>query len=140
MRAADVGLLVARLAGLLLAATFGIAKLAWYWNGIHAGTAVTSIGLVHLIDRMGFPLPFLLAVWITLNESIGALLIACGLFTRAAAASVALGMLGAMYTSIRLDEDWQRAALYALVFAAVSLLGPGRYSIDELRRRRLTHP
>jgi len=29
---------------------------------------------------------------------------------------VALGMVGAAYTSARLDEDWQRAALYALVF------------------------
>src|SRR6185503_21343141 len=107
MKRDDLGLLVLRLAGVLLAVTFGITKLAWYWNGLHAGKPLTEIGLVHLIDRMGFPLPFLLAVWITLNESIGALMIACGLFTRAAAASVALGMVGATYVSIRLGEDWQ---------------------------------
>jgi DoxX len=51
---------------------------------------------------MGFPIPVALALWITFNESIGPFLVACGFLTRLAAASLAHGMAGALYTSVRL--------------------------------------
>jgi uncharacterized membrane protein YphA (DoxX/SURF4 family) len=129
----DLGLLVLRGAALLLLLTFGIEKIGWYWSACHAGQALSSVGLTPLIAKIGLPLPFVLALWITFNESIGAFLIACGLFTRLAAASAALGMIGALYTSVRLGEDWLRAALYLVIFLALSLAGPGRFSLDHLR-------
>jgi len=58
-------------------------------------------------------------------------LIGCGLFTRVLAISAALGMAGALYTSVRLGEDWLRAALYLIVFLALSLSAAGKYSIDR---------
>jgi hypothetical protein len=61
---------------------------------------------------MGSPIPVALALWITFNESIGAFLIGCGLLARTLSASLALGMAGALYVSVRLSEDWLRAALY----------------------------
>ena len=93
----DFGLLILRGAGLLLAGTFGVQKVGWYWSAFHAGKSLSSAGLAPLIAKMGFPIPFALALWITFNESIGAFFIACGFLTRLLAASAALGMAGALY-------------------------------------------
>jgi hypothetical protein len=81
---------------------------------------------------MGFPIPFALALWITFNESLGAFLIGSGFLTRLLAAIAALGMAGALYTSVRLGEDCLRAALYLIVFTALVLTGPGKFSVDRL--------
>ena len=97
----DLGLLVLRAAGFLLAFTFGIQKIGWYIAGFHSNKASSSIGLAPLIAKMGLPAAVILALWITFNESIGAFLIGCGLFTRLLACSAALGMAGALYTSVR---------------------------------------
>ncbi len=99
----DLGLLILRGTGLLLVATFGVQKIGWYWSALLAGKSLTSSELAPLIAKMGFPIPVALALWITFNESIGAFLVACGFLTRLAAASLALGMAGALYTSVRPD-------------------------------------
>jgi uncharacterized membrane protein YphA (DoxX/SURF4 family) len=136
----DLGLLILRGAGFLLAATFGLQKFSWYWTAFHAGKSLSAIGLAPLIARMGFPTPVVLALWITFNESIGALLIGCGFLTRILAASAALGMAGALYTSVRLHEDWLRAALYLIVFVALALIGPGKFSVDYLIKSKTAAP
>ena len=132
----DLGLLILRGAGLLLALTFGVQKIGWYWSALHAGKSFSSTGLAPLIAKMGFPIPVALAMWITFNESIGAFLIGCGFLTRLLAASLALGMVGALYTSVRLGEDWLRAALYLIIFITLTLTGPGEFSLDHLLKRR----
>ena len=81
---------------------------------------------------MGFPIPVVLAIWITFNESIGAFLIGCGFLTRLLAASLALGMGGALYASVRLEEDWLRAGLYLITFTTLILIGAGEFSLDHL--------
>jgi uncharacterized membrane protein YphA (DoxX/SURF4 family) len=136
----DLGLLILRGAGFLLAATFGLQKIGWYWTAFHAGKSLSAIGLAPLIGRMGFPIPVVLALWITFNESIGALLIGCGFLTRILSASAALGMAGALYTSVRLDENWLRAALYLIVFAALALIGPGKFSVAYLIKSKTAAP
>ena len=132
----DSGLLILRGAGLLLALTFGVQKIGWYWSALHAGKPFSSIGLAPLIAKIGFPIPVALALWITFNESIGAFLIGCGLLTRLLAASAALGMVGALYTSVRLGEDWLRAALYLIIFIALTFTGAGNFSADHLLKRK----
>ena len=127
----DLGLLALRSAGFLLAFTFGVQKIGWYVTAFHSNKSFSSIGLAPLITKIGFPMPVTLALWFTFNESVGAFLIGCGLLTRAFAISAALGMAGALYTSVRLDEDWLRAALYLIVFVTLALTGPGRFSIDR---------
>src|SRR5207245_7237137 len=132
----DFGLLILRGAGLLLALTFGVQKIGWYWSAVHAGKSFSSIGLAPLIAKMSFPIPVALALWITFNESIGAFLIGCGFLTRLLAASLALGMVGALYTSVRLGEDWLRAALYLIIFIALTFTGAGKFSVDHLLKRK----
>jgi len=134
----DFGLLGLRSAGFLLAFTFGIQKIGWYMSAFHSKAPLASIGLTPLIAKMGFPAAVVLALWITFNESIGAFLIGCGLFTRILAASAALGMAGALYTSVQLGEDWLRAALYLIVFSALTLTGAGKFSVDRLWQIRKT--
>jgi uncharacterized membrane protein YphA (DoxX/SURF4 family) len=136
----DIALLILRGAGFLLAFTFGIQKIGWYVVAFHKGQSWSSIGLAPLIAHVGFPLPVLLALWVTFNESIGAFLIGCGFLTRLAAASAAFGMAGAFYTSVKLGEDWLRTALYLIIFAALALAGPGKFSIDHLLPTRKTNP
>jgi len=135
-RRQDIGLLVLRAAGLMLAVTFGRQKVIGYLQLIRAGRPLASSGLAPLIRAMGLPLPGLLGVCAVLNESVGASLIALGFLTRPAAAIVALGMAVAFYVSVRLEEDAFRAALYLIIFATLAITGPGRFSIDYLRKRR----
>ena len=132
----DFGLLILRIAGFLLVFTFGIQKIGWYWSVLHAGKSFSSIGLAPLIAKMGFPISVALAMWITFNESIGAFLIGCGFLTRLFAASLTLGMAGALYTSVRLGEDWLRAALYLIIFVTLIFTGPGKFSLDHLLKRK----
>ncbi len=136
----DLGLLILRVAGFLLVFTFGIQKIGWYWSALHAGKSFSSIGLAPLIAKMGFPIPVALALWITFNESIGAFLIGCGFLTSLLAASLTLGMAGALYTSVRLGEDWLRAALYLIIFIALIFTGPGKFSVASLVKSRTPQP
>ena len=135
----DPGLLALRSASFLLAFTFGIQKIGWYVSAFHSDKPFSSIGLAPLIAQMGFPVPVVLALWITFSESVGASLIGCGLFTPILALSAALGMVDALYTSLRLGEDWLRAALYLIVFVTLSLTGPGKFSTDRRLQIRKTN-
>ena len=93
----NLGLLILRGAGLLLAGTFGVQKIGWYWSAFHAGKSLSSVGLAPLIAKMGFPISFALALWITFNESIGAFLIGCGFLTRLLGKRRAGNGRGALY-------------------------------------------
>jgi len=135
----DLGLLVLRIAGFLLAFTFGIQKIGWYVGAFHCNAPFASVGLAPLIAKMGFPASVILALWITFNESLGAFLVGCGVFTHVLATSLALGMIGAFYTSVQLGEDWLRAALYLIVFVTLSVTGAGKFSIDRLLQIRKTN-
>jgi uncharacterized membrane protein YphA (DoxX/SURF4 family) len=73
--------------GLSLLLLFGLAK-------IKAASGYLHTGQWHFVDfnrKFGVPLPVAAAFLQTLNESLGAVLLACGLATRWAAASLAVG-------------------------------------------------
>jgi hypothetical protein len=63
----DFGLLILREAGLLHAGTFGVQKIGWYWSAFHARKSLSSVGLTPLIARIGFPIPFVLALQVTIR-------------------------------------------------------------------------
>ena len=81
-----------------------------------------------------------MAVCAALNESLVAALLLFGILTRPAALFASLGMIGALYSSVRLDNELLRAALCALIFAALALLGAGRYSVGYALRPRSARP
>ena len=148
-RAADIGLLVLRLAGLYMA-THGWGKIAMLTGG-QADMMVGGVG------KLGFPAPVVFAWAATLAEFAGGLLVAIGLFTRYAAGFVAFTMFVAAFFQHHapalflswlgiapLSEDVRKgfgnpelAFVYLLVFLGVALVGPGALSVDAwLARRR----
>jgi len=129
----DYGLLVLRGSAALLLIVYGWKKFTWLFPLISGRVPWSSWGFAAQIGKMGFPLPILLAVFVVLCESVGALFIALGLFTRVSAALTAISMAGALYFSLRVGEaSWQLAALYFLSFITLALTGPGKFSIDQL--------
>lgn len=133
----DTGLLVLRLgAGLSLFLLFGLTKLSAAKAFLHSGQWT----FVDFNRKVGLPFPVLVAWYQTVNESLGALLVASGLLTRIATASLAVGFAVAAVCSLKAREAaWLDAAFYCLMFATLLLTGPGRFSLDE-RMRRGTQP
>jgi uncharacterized membrane protein YphA (DoxX/SURF4 family) len=133
-RSMDAGLLILRLgAGLPLALIFGLPKLQAAALYLHTG----QWAFVDFNRKVGLPAPVVAAFLQTLNESIGALLVACGFLTRYAAASLALGFAVATFCSLRVGEPtWLTAAYFCINFLALSLTGSGRFAIDSLLQSR----
>ena len=86
----DVGLLVFRLgfAGLLI----GFHGWSRFLKAAHFTYFHTSWPFVATVERLGFPFPAVFAVLSALAESLAALFIGAGVFTRSAAAILALNM------------------------------------------------
>lgn len=127
----DCGLLLLRSAGLLLVATAGWEKVEGLLTAIQAGKPLAASGLAPLIGKLGFPLPVLCYLYVVLNESLGALLIALGLFTRLAAICAAMSMTAAFYTAMHFGWEPLRAFMYLFIFAALAVTGAGRFSLDS---------
>lgn len=130
--ALDAGLLVLRLgAGLSLCTLFGLPKLKDAAAYLHTG----HWQFVDFNRKVGLPAPVLVAYAQSLNESLGALLVACGFLSRYAAGLLFLGFTVAAYCSLRAREEaWLMAAYFALMFGTITLTGPGRFSVDSWRK------
>lgn len=75
-------------------------------------------------------------------QSVGAVLIAVGLFTRAAA-FVLSGVMAFAYFTVHAPLGWnplqnmgEPAALYSWIFLLLCVVGGGRYAVDALRTTR----
>lgn len=143
-KARDFGLLFLRLSGLLLLGYHG-------WGKITSLATGAGEGFVRGVAEMGFRAPLVFAWAAALAESVGALLLAAGLFTRVAAAGAAITMavaafarhhaldqalsaLGIRAVSAEQLKEWGKpelALVYLLVFLGIVLLGPGRYALDN---------
>jgi len=94
---------------------------------------------VDLVGRLGFPMPAVFAVLSATAESVGALLLIVGLFTRWGAALIAINMAVALFNEASKGDPLELPALYLLGALAILLLGPGSWSLDAtLRRKRRT--
>jgi putative oxidoreductase len=147
-KAADIGLLILRLAGLYMA-THGWGKVSMLASG-------QGDGLIGAIGHLGFPVPVVFTWAAALAEFAGGLLVALGLFARYVAPFTAFTMfvaaflqqhaLGSLLAWIGIApvaEDVRKgwgnpelALVYMLVFLAVALVGPGGYSLDALIEKR----
>jgi putative oxidoreductase len=144
----DYALLILRMAGLLFAIGHGWGKIA----GMVAG----ADGLVGMVDRLGFPMPYVFAWALALTEFVGGLLIAAGLFTRTAATFAAFAMGTAAFVrhkallafgawlgvaapapaTLEAAGDPERALLFFLIFLALIFLGGGRLSLERVLAER----
>ena len=132
-RKLNAGLLALRAgAGISLAVQHGWAKMADA-IGLYHGHAW---GFVEFIRSLGFPAPVFFAVSAMLSESVCAVLVACGFFTRIAAAAVTFTMAVAIFADLKERSSIEAAWQYAICFAAISLTGPGAYSFDYLLKRK----
>jgi putative oxidoreductase len=131
-RTGDIGLLLLRLIGLMMAIGHGKSKLF----GPHGFGPPQQ--LVEGVVGMGFP-PFF--AWLAASaEFLGGLFLAIGLLTRPAALALAFNMAVAALMAHRADPMFMTGAgpakepalLYLLPFAALMLTGAGRFSIDRL--------
>jgi putative oxidoreductase len=150
-RTSDLALLLLRLSGVGLALAHGLGKATGLLGG--------SDRFVEGVARLGFPAPVTFAWAAALVELVGGLLIAVGLATRVTAALAAtvmavaafvrhhaLAQLGMVAGLAAREPDllasWgspEKSLLFLVVFLALVLLGPGRWSLDHLiakRRRR----
>ena len=130
----DVGLLLLRLVGLMMAIGHGMSKI------IGDGRFGPPEQVVAGVQKMGFPAPTAFAWGAALAEFLGGILIALGLLTRPAALALAFNMAVAAFVAHGGDPLFmsgkgaakEPALLYLIPFAALALTGAGRYSIDRL--------
>ena len=132
-----IGLLVLRLGfASLLLGFHGWARLGRVIGYVFYGQPWT---FVDLVERLGFPMPAVFAILSATAESVGALLVALGLFTRWASALIAINMAVALFHEGAKGDPLELPALYFLGAVAILLLGPGPWSLDDvLRRKRRT--
>ena len=122
----QIGLLILRvLPGYFLIVNHGWKKITnpEKWNGL--GEAVTKylIGIDFLNPIFGFLAAF--------AESVGAILVLGGLFTKPAAILVCGTMFFAALYHITGTGNPELALIYFSIFATISAAGPGKYSLDS---------
>ena len=89
--------------------------------------------------ELGFPFPSFFAHAAGISEFIGGLLLAFGLFTRPSALFVAITMFVAAFIK-HADDSFgsaEKAYLYLGIALVYLIIGSGRYSLDNLFRRKL---
>ncbi|MEO8070919.1 MAG: DoxX family protein [Acidobacteriota bacterium] len=127
----DWGLLLMRLGfASLLIGFHGWIRLGRAFRFVVYGEPWTFVGLV---QNIGFPVPAVFAVLSALSESVAALLVGIGFFSRWAAAILTFNFAVAFYNEAAKGDPFELPALYLLGAAALMILGPGRLSVDGIR-------
>lgn len=129
-RRTDIGLLVLRAGvGLGLATLHG-------WSKLSAASAYFVNGqdwpFIGAVASLGFPIPSAFASATALVESVAAVLLAIGLFTRLSAGLIAFNMSVAVYLHLKNGQSAELAALYLVSSLVVAASGAGQYSLDSL--------
>ncbi len=135
----DLGLLLLRVGTGAVLAAHGSQKLAgWFGGGGIEGTTAA-------MEAMGFHPPKHSAVAAGLGEAGGGALLALGLATPAAGAAAAGAMAGAVAVHapagfFAQGGGYEYPAFLGFTAAAIGLIGPGRYSVDQATCHVLNRP
>lgn len=133
-KAGEMALLFLRLGtGGMLCIYHGWSKLLAAWGYLFGGA---EWGFVGFVASLGFPLAGFFAVCAALAESVAAVLLAVGLWTRYVAVVVAGNMVVAVYHHARSDGKIELALFYLLAALVFAILPAGRFSLDALRGAR----
>jgi putative oxidoreductase len=94
-------------------------------------------GFVAGVGQLGFPAPLVFAWLAALTETVGGLLLAAGLGTRAVALAIVGNMSVAGFLRHAADpyDAKERAFLFLAVAIAFAAVGGGRFALDRLIRR-----
>lgn len=94
-------------------------------------------GFVKIITQLGFPAPEAFAWAAGMSEFVGGLMLAVGLMTRPAAATVAITMAVALFGHHAGDGFQQRELpmLYGAAALAFATMGSGRFGLDRIVNR-----
>jgi putative oxidoreductase len=139
----------ANIAGSATSLLLLLIRLYWGWQYAQDGW-----GKLHHLDRVGqyfatlnLPMPAQTALFVSLLEFIGGILLAAGLGTRLISLLLFVNMTVAFWTAekeaflgvLSNPDKFQAADAYNYWFAAllILILGPGLYAIDTLFRRKL---
>jgi uncharacterized membrane protein YphA (DoxX/SURF4 family) len=128
---ADLAFLVMRLgyAALLLAFHGG----PRFLRACHFLLTGEPWAFVDLVVHLGFPFAPAFAVASALSESVAATLVAAGLWTRLAAASMVINMTVALIHEAAKGDPIELPALYLLGALVFLIAGAGRFSVDSFR-------
>jgi len=131
-RTHDIALLLVRLALAVVFVAHGGQKLfGWFGGKGLEGFAPT-------VMKMGFP--HVVATLVAIGEFFGGLGLGVGLLTRLAAVGPLVSMAGAIVlvhgkNGFFLPSGMEYALTMLVLSLAILIAGPGRYSLDALRRR-----
>lgn len=131
----DYGLLVIRV-------VLGIVMVA---HGSQKVFTFGHAGVTGAMGQMGLPMPAVSAALIMAAEFGGGLLLIAGLFTRFAAAAIAIGMAVAsiqvhLPNGFFAPNGYEFTLMLAAAGLGTALTGPGRFSIDALIASRRRTP
>ncbi len=107
-------------------------------HGIQKVFFLSIARYTELIGAKGLPFPEVLAYLTFFAESVGAACLAIGLFTRIAAAMIAIEMLVIVFVFqwqfgyFWTNRGYEYALLWLLLCIAIFFRGGGRYSVDHL--------
>lgn len=94
--------------------------------------------LIEGVKGMGFPMPEFFAWAAALSEFVGGLLLILGFLTRISAGLIFITMTVAAFIVHKADplQAKELAFAYWVVAAAIILIGPGKFSIDQYISKR----
>ncbi|MEO0143859.1 MAG: DoxX family protein [candidate division WOR-3 bacterium] len=88
-----------------------------------------------LVKQMGLPFPEVFTWASILAETLFALFVIIGLFTRISSVIIIINFLFVLYFHFFIEhypiKQAELAILFLIVYIAIALLGPGRYSVDR---------
>ena len=103
--------------------------LGWYGGFGFGGTLGFFTEQMHL--------PWLVALLVIIGESFGSLGLLIGLLTRFTAASMALIMVGAIWSGKQAGEGFEYHLLVIGICAALMVTGGGKWSVDSMIAEKL---
>ena len=123
----EIGLTLLRVfAGLVMAFAHGFGKLP------------PTEGFIGGVTEMGLPLPNFMAWMASITESIGGILLAIGLLTRPVSFLLFMTMAVAAFGRHMNDpfKAKELALCYLVVYLVFMIRGAGKFSVDEVIRKR----
>lgn len=108
-----------------------------FGHGLHK--LPPSEGFINGVADLGFPLPGVFGWLASISEFFGGIFLALGLLTRPSSIFLTITMVVAAFLR-HADDPYsvkEKPILFMMIFILYFLAGPGKYSIDQLLKKKL---